>query len=281
MPIERRHPPRREATLVLTLDNLGEAADIERGLWPPGNPTGDHGSVVEALPRLLELLARHRLTATFFVEAINARMYPGSLRAIVAGGHEIGHHGWRHERWDELPAEREAELLGRGLRAFAELGIAVEGFRPPGGHLGERSHTLLAAAGVRWCSPVGETSRMVGALAELPFAWEDVDAYYLLPPFADLRQAGGEPRPPLGPAVAAERLRARVDELVADGGSRTLTLHPFLALEPETLAAQSSLLEHVAELRDAGSLRVLSGRRAAAELRSAAMWPDVTSAGNG
>jgi peptidoglycan/xylan/chitin deacetylase (PgdA/CDA1 family) len=271
-------PDRAQATLVLTFDNLGEAADLERGLWPPGHQTGQHGSVVEVLPKLLDVLAHHRLEATFFVEAINARMYPDSLRAIADAGHEIGHHGWRHETWDQLSAARESELLGRGVRAFAELGITVEGFRPPGGHLNDRSHALLAATGLRWCSPVGDTPRMRRGLAEVPFSWDDVDAYYLLPPFADVRQASGEPRRPLTSEDAGLRLFERVDELVERGGSRTLILHPFLALESETLAAQSALLAHAAALRDAGRLRVLSGRRAAAELRSSAMWPDVTSA---
>jgi peptidoglycan/xylan/chitin deacetylase (PgdA/CDA1 family) len=266
------------ATLVLTFDNLGEAADIERGLWPSGHATGAHGSVAQALPRLLELLAEHGLTATFFVEAINTRMYPDALRAIVAGGHEIGHHGWRHETWSSLGPEREAELLGRGMRAFAALGIPVEGFRPPGGVLSARSHALLPGAGVRWCSPEGDAPRMVGGVAELPFAWEDVDAYYLLPSFADVRRPGGDPMRPLSPAEAGARMRDRVDDLVEDGGSRTAILHPFLALEPETLAAQSAFLAHVAARRDAGELRVLSGRRAAAELRSDTLWPDVTSA---
>jgi peptidoglycan/xylan/chitin deacetylase (PgdA/CDA1 family) len=266
------------ATLVLTFDNLGEAADIERGLWPSGHSTGEHGSVTQALPRLLELLAEHGLTATFFAEAINTRMYPDALRSIVAGGHEIGLHGWRHETWSTLSPERESELLKRGMRAYAELGIPVEGFRPPGGHLNARSHALLSSVGVRWCSPAGDAPRMVGGLAELPFAWEDVDAYYLLPSFADVRRPSGDPAPPLSPAEAGERLRARVDDLVEQGGSRTAILHPFLALEPETLAAQTAFLAHVAARRDAGELRVLSGRRAAAELRSDTLWPDVTSA---
>jgi hypothetical protein len=46
------------ATVSVTFDNLGEAAELERGTWPEGRPLGEHFSVREALPRVVELLAR-------------------------------------------------------------------------------------------------------------------------------------------------------------------------------------------------------------------------------
>ncbi|MBV9681103.1 MAG: polysaccharide deacetylase family protein, partial [Solirubrobacterales bacterium] len=87
-------PDRLPSALVLTFDNLGEASALERGTQPPDVPLGRDPSVLEALPRLLDELQRHRLTATFFVEAINCELYPDAVREIAARGHEIGHHGW-------------------------------------------------------------------------------------------------------------------------------------------------------------------------------------------
>ena len=55
------------ATVSVTFDNLGEAAELERGTWPADRPLGEHFSVREALPRV-ELLARAGLRATFFAE---------------------------------------------------------------------------------------------------------------------------------------------------------------------------------------------------------------------
>ena len=120
--------------VLLSFDNLGEAADLERGTARA--PVGDDPSVTVGLPRALEALAGLDLRATFFVEGLNAELYPDALRDIAAAGHEVGLHGWRHEVWNALSPAEEDELLGRGVGALAGLGLEVEGFRPPGGGLG-------------------------------------------------------------------------------------------------------------------------------------------------
>ena len=73
--------------VLLSFDNLGEAADLERGTAQP--PIGDDPSVTVGLPRALEALAAHDLRATFFVEGLNAELYPQALRDIAAAGHEV------------------------------------------------------------------------------------------------------------------------------------------------------------------------------------------------
>ena len=72
-----RWPDGRRAAVSLTFDNLGEAAEIELGLRGADEPRGGHWSVVCALPVVLEELAGVELPATFFVEGINAEIYPG------------------------------------------------------------------------------------------------------------------------------------------------------------------------------------------------------------
>ena len=57
-----------ESVVSVTFDNLGEAAQLELGMWPADVPQGEHFSVVEVLPRLLELLAtRNAATRGKFV----------------------------------------------------------------------------------------------------------------------------------------------------------------------------------------------------------------------
>jgi peptidoglycan/xylan/chitin deacetylase (PgdA/CDA1 family) len=219
-------------TVALTFDNLGEAAEDEK-------PSGRHPSVTVALPAILDALDRLGLEATFCVEGVNAREYPDAVREIAARGHEVALHAWEHERWDDLEPEREAELIRRGRDAFAELGIAVKGFRPPGGGLTERTLPLLSAAGFEWCSPAGERPRLdPSGVAIVPFRWPLVDASYLHPPLATTL---------LSPAEAAERLWA---ELQADDADpAVLVLHPFLAVDEEARAAIVGLLERLARLR--------------------------------
>lgn len=134
------------AALVLTIDNMGEAADLDRNLWPESAPIGNHFSVVEVIPRFLAILAKHNISATYFIEAWNLGVYPSTIREIISAGHEVGWHAWRHEAWSKIEDEaREranfAQSFGKeGLQGFIDNsspGEAIidsyKGFRPPGG----------------------------------------------------------------------------------------------------------------------------------------------------
>src|ERR1700681_1510003 len=121
------------AAVSLTVDNLGEAAEIELGLRAADAQRGGHYSVTTALPIMLDALATAELSATFFVEGINAEIYPDALAAICEAGHELAYHAWCHEDWSALDAEAEAANLDRGLTALRATGVQVVGFRPPGG----------------------------------------------------------------------------------------------------------------------------------------------------
>lgn len=252
-------------TIVLTVDNLGEAAEIEQGSWPAGAPRGQHPSVTRALPRLLDLLDANALRATFFVEAINTQDYPAALLEIAARGHEVGFHAWRHERWGELDDAREQAVIDRGMQAYGDLGLTIKAFRPPGGALNAHTSRRLRAAGVSWCSAKGERAGVDdAAMAHLPFRWDLVDATYLYPPFAGLRAERGLPDEPLEPAAAVAQLtRALAAE--TDPVAATLILHPFLMTDA-AWPAYEALLRDLGSRAAAGELRVLPGGAVAAEL---------------
>ena len=263
-------------TIVLTIDNLGEAAEIEQGTWPAEAPRGQHPSVTHALPRLLDLLDATALRATFFVEATNTRDYPAALVEIVARGHELGFHAWRHERWGDLRPDAEQDVIDRSFAAYAQLGLDVRAFRPPGGELNPHTTRRLRVAGVSWCSAKGERAGVDdAAMAHLPFRWDLVDATYLYPPFAGLRVQRGLPPEPLAPEQAVARL---IDELSAepDPIAATLILHPFLMTD-DAWPAYEVLLRELGARAGAGDVRVVPGGVAAAELlgRHAAPRPIV------
>ena len=140
--------------VVLTFDNLGEASELERGTWPADEPLGRHPSVTEALPRLLDELDAHGLTATFFVEGINCELYPDAVREIAARGHEVGVHGWRHETWGSWrPPRARAARARRRCLPGARAGAAR---LPAAGGRGDRSDRRRCCAS--WATRGGHPS---------------------------------------------------------------------------------------------------------------------------
>jgi peptidoglycan/xylan/chitin deacetylase (PgdA/CDA1 family) len=223
-----RWPDGARGALSLSFDNLGEAAELELGAIGPEAPLGDHFTVTRVLPALLEALGEHDLAASFFVEGINAEIYPDELKAIGAGGHELAYHAWHHEQWTDLSADAQAENLARGLAAFERLEIELSGLRPPGGGLGPGGLDVLRDTGLRYCSPAGAGAGEDSGIALLPFQWRHVDASCVLPPLAEVRKTMTGSPDPVEPAAFLAFLETEIEALARDGGYATIVLHPFM-----------------------------------------------------
>jgi len=252
----------------VTFDNLGEAAQLELGMWPADVPEGQHFTVVEVLPRLLDLLATRGVQATFFVEGLNAEMYPQALHTIVDGGHEVAVHAWRHEEWAALDAESEAELLGRATDAMRAIGIEPSGFRPPGGGLTERTLALLGEHGYDYVSPAGEREGLLDGLAVLPFRWSLVDAYSYLPQFAGLRDRYGDGPETHTPAEMQAEMIAALEGHSEQEGHLTLLFHPFsVAFTGDPgWEALNKVLGEMVRLTEAGAITAMRMDEAAAQM---------------
>jgi peptidoglycan/xylan/chitin deacetylase (PgdA/CDA1 family) len=242
------------AALSLTFDNLGEAAEVQLGAAQlPATPFGEHFTALEVLPQVLAALRGRGLGATFFVEGVNADLYPDALAAMSLQGHEVGYHAWCHEEWGRLSAAEQADNLERGLDAFRRWGLEVEGMRPPGGLLGAGGLGPIREAGLSYCSPAGEGLSQSDGLALAPFQWRHVDATCVLPPLARAReQMTGSPDP-LGPEAFVEYMTGQVDELAAGGGQLTVVLHLFLIegwLGHDLLGALLDRVEQAAKHED-------------------------------
>jgi peptidoglycan/xylan/chitin deacetylase (PgdA/CDA1 family) len=119
--------------------------DVEQDCPPYLNTF--HGVEV-GLPKILELLSRKRVKATMFLTARVAEKYPQLVRRIVDEGHELGCHGYNHERLDKLDlhtARRLVEKATMVLRRFA----SVESFRAPNLKLPSQLLPTLAENGYR------------------------------------------------------------------------------------------------------------------------------------
>lgn len=232
--------------LCLSFDNLGEAAEIELGALAADDASvGMHPTATRVLPNLLGALGDRDLTATFFVEGLNAEIYPDALRAMAAAGHEVAYHAWRHEQWGELSATEQAENLARGVDAFEGLGLGVAGMRPPGGQLGPGGTQAMRESGLRYCSPAGEGAGVEDGVALLPFQWRHIDASCVLPPLAPVRQQMTGSRSPIDPGAFLAHLEAEIKRLSHESGFATIVLHLFMLdwLGEDRLAALLERLE--------------------------------------
>jgi peptidoglycan/xylan/chitin deacetylase (PgdA/CDA1 family) len=98
--------------------------------------TFDDGPDPEFTPRILGVLARYRLRATFNVMGYNAVRHRDLIRALMDNGHELGNHTWSHEDLAFQSPAATARQLDRGLVAIEQTaGVRPRFFRPPRGEL--------------------------------------------------------------------------------------------------------------------------------------------------
>jgi peptidoglycan/xylan/chitin deacetylase (PgdA/CDA1 family) len=81
-----------------------------------------------AVPRILAMYRQFGMRQTFFLPAWCMERYPAAVEAILKDGHEIGHHGYLHERPNELPPDKEMYWLQRAT----EVMVQMTGKRPRG-----------------------------------------------------------------------------------------------------------------------------------------------------
>ncbi|MCJ8140853.1 polysaccharide deacetylase family protein [Falsirhodobacter halotolerans] len=103
-------------------------------------------------PRLLEMLDRLDLKATFFITGWTLDAHPAMCEAILAAGHEIGHHGYHHLLPDP-GSDRLIEEVEAGLDALKRrLGVVPKGYRAPSGEFCEELRVALAERGFLYTS---------------------------------------------------------------------------------------------------------------------------------
>ncbi len=125
----RDWPGGARCAVALSFDSDHETSDLREGGKSIGRLAwGQFGNRV-GVPRILKLLERYGVKASFYVPAVTALLHPDEQRRIVAEGHEIGIHGWIHELNSVLPYEAERDLMLRSADTLEKIER-----RPPGRH---------------------------------------------------------------------------------------------------------------------------------------------------
>lgn len=120
--------------------------------WPTGRKwvalTYDDGPHPKVTPALLDLLARKRARATFYVVGPLVKTHPNLTRRIVEEGHELGNHTWSHPQLTKLSADKVASEMNRTQEAIREAaGVLPPTMRPPFGALNANVRAQLTRLG--------------------------------------------------------------------------------------------------------------------------------------
>jgi len=86
-----------------------------------------------AVPRICKLFESFGMKITFFIPAWCIEEHPKAVERILKGGHEIGHHGYLHEKPFLLSGpEEEEQLLVKAVAIIQEIaGVRALGSRTP------------------------------------------------------------------------------------------------------------------------------------------------------
>jgi peptidoglycan/xylan/chitin deacetylase (PgdA/CDA1 family) len=234
---------------------LGFDVDAE-SLWISMNmdsPTplsrGAYGARV-GTPRILDLLDRYSLPATFFVPADTARRHPTLVQEIHARGHEIGHHGDVHESPRELDPDAERRVLETGLETLEKLvGERPRGYRSPDWDLSPNSARLLEEYGFQWDSSLMADDFQLAMLkdgergtgiVEIPVAWELDDAPHFLFRFYPKYLVGLS-----APSKVLEIWTSEFDGAYASEGVFVLTMHPQISGRYHRVVMLEELLQYI------------------------------------
>ena len=227
-------------TIALTFDHDAFSDSVRRGDPPVKFSHGVFGPRV-GVPRILELLRREAIPATWFVPGHTLVTFPETIEAILADGHELACHGWYHEDFSELGVEEQVAILERAASAIHGVaGTRPRGHRAPYWALGAQTLELVEAADFEYDSslmsddyrlfPVRHGDRhsvahgtefgSEGSLVEVPVYW-GLDDWPLFEP-APGRDGLAAPLRVL--EIWTGELRYAHEH--APGGLLTITMHP-------------------------------------------------------
>lgn len=220
-------PDGAKVAICLGFDVDTETWDLAGGATAPVPlSAGEFGAVV-GVPRIVELLDRHGVPASFFIPATSLVLHPQMLQVILKSGrNEVGVHGWVHEDLPKLDnAAEEERLLNQAIDYLTRaVGKRPVGYRAPSWAFSKYSLDLIRKAGFLYDSSLmamDEPYELVShgratGLVELPVEWILDDAPY----FGDW--SGTLPLP----EEVFQIYRDEFDRAYSDGTMLMLTMHP-------------------------------------------------------
>lgn len=96
--------------------------------------TFDDGPNPEATPRILDLLAQHDVSATFFLLGRHVVRWPALVRRMVDDGHQVANHGFAHRKLHLAGPRRAERDIADGTASIVDAcGVPPRHYRAPHG----------------------------------------------------------------------------------------------------------------------------------------------------
>ena len=217
--------------VAFSFDSDHETNELREGGKSIGRMAwGEYGARV-GVPRILAMLKKHDVPATFYVPAVAALLHSDEQRRVVAEGHEIGIHGWIHELNSVLPYAVERDLMFRATDTLEQItGVRPVGLRTPSWDFSPSTLKIEKELGLLYDSSLmadedcyelmleGEPSGVV----EFPVEWVRDDAvYFMMHRFQSLR-------PQMPVEAVFDIFRREFDAAYEEGGICQITTHPHI-----------------------------------------------------
>ena len=221
---------------------------------------GEFGRV--GAERMLAMLHEANIRSTWFIPGHSAETYPQIVEMIVAGGHEIGNHGYLHSHPKD--ADDEAAILDRGNDVLTRMtGHRPLGYRSPGAGLSYNMVELLHNRGFAYDSSLmgddfspyylrsGDVASTDGPylfgkqidVVEIPFTWGLDD----FPAFEYVTSRAGIQNGLASPGAVYEIWSGDFDYLYdrIGEGVYTLTMHPQVIGRGHRILMLERLIRHI------------------------------------
>ncbi len=205
---------------------------------------GEYGARV-GLGRVLELLDRHEIPATFFTPAVSLLLRADMIEAIQESGrHEFAVHGWIHEQNSSLPVDVERDLVVRALEYLERVtGEKPVGYRAPSWNFSPNTLGILREQGFLYDSSLMADDSPYEILAngtptgmvELPVEWILDDA-----PLMNPRGQNYTP-----PRAMLQVFIDEFDKAHEEGTMFLLTMHPHIIGHRSRMVVLEKLIEHI------------------------------------
>jgi len=235
--------------VALSFDSDHETIPLRDAETRPGKLSqGEYGSRVGAR-RVMDLLEKRSIKASFFMPAVSAMLHPDEARGYVEAGHELGLHGWIHERNMLLQPADERDLALRAADTLEHIsGRRPVGLRTPSWDFSDATLGVVRELGLLYDSSLMADDEPYEILAdgqptglvEIPVEWIRDDApYFSFDRYSAIR-------PYTAPRHALTIWRDEFDRAYAEAGLFQLTMHPHIIGHRSRMVILEELVDYIA-----------------------------------